>query len=140
MPVPAAAVTNTPRPPRAMPTQPVPVYVGGGHLGGVKRAARLGDGWIGTLYQPDAAQAKVGELKGYLGEQGRADDDFEIALSLFARDDLDLFRRMHDIAVTRIIHAPWLLAQPGEGRDVRSARLDAIRRFAETYIAPLTVG
>ena len=117
------------------PDREVPIYVGGDSSVALKRAARLADGWIGTLYTPDDAEAKVTELKGYLAAAGRADDDFEIVLSLLARDDADLFRRMGDIGVTGIIHAPWLLAQAADGQSQINARTDAIARFAEQFIS-----
>ena len=117
------------------PDQPVPIYVGGDTSVALKRAARLADGWIGTLYRPDEAEAKVTELKGYLAAAGRADDDFEIVLSLLARDDADLFARMEDIGVTGIIHAPWIMAQPADGQLPIDARTETIRRFGEQFIA-----
>lgn len=117
------------------PQRRVPIYVGGDTSVALQRAARLGDGWIGTLYRPDEAEAKVAELKGYLKAAGRGRDDFEIVLSLLARDDVALFHRMEDIGVTGIIHAPWLLAQPTPGQAPRDARTDAIRRFAEEFIS-----
>ena len=120
------------------PAEPVPLYVGGDTTVALKRAARLGDGWIGALYKPDEAEAKVAELRGYLHDAGRADDDFEIVLSLYARDELDLFRRMADLGVTGIIHAPWIMAPTVQGRDPLVARCDAIERFADTYILPLS--
>ena len=119
------------------PPEKVPLYIGGDTTVALKRAARLGDGWIGALYKPAEAEAKVAELRSYLAAAGRTDDDFEIILSLYARDDLDLFRRMADLGVTGIIHAPWILAQPAAGQSPAAARRDAITRFAETYIEPL---
>ena len=121
-----------------VPAEPVPLYIGGDTAVALKRAARLGDGWIGALYKPDEAEAKVTELRGYLRDAGRADDPFEIVLSLYARDDLDLFHRMADLGVTGIIHAPWILARPADGQDPAAARREAIERFAETYIEPLS--
>jgi probable F420-dependent oxidoreductase len=116
------------------PDRPVPVYVGGDTSVALKRAARLADGWIGTLYRPDEAEAKVRELRGYLEDEGRADDDFEIVLSLLARDDAELWAHMEDIGVTGIIHAPWLMAQPAPGQPLIKARTEAIRRFGEQFI------
>lgn len=116
------------------PRRRVPIYVGGDTSVALQRAARLADGWIGTLYRPDEAEAKVTELKGYLAAAGREGDDFEIVLSLLARDDAALFARMEEIGVTGIIHAPWLMAQPAEGQAQIDARTDAVRRFAEEFI------
>jgi probable F420-dependent oxidoreductase len=123
-------ITPTPR-------EPIPIYIGGDSPVALKRAARLGDGWVGTLYEPGEAEAKVRALRGYLTEEGRDGDDFEIILSLFARDDLDQFRRFADLGVTGIIHAPWILATADDPAQLRQARLDAIERFAETYISAL---
>jgi probable F420-dependent oxidoreductase len=116
------------------PDQPVPIYVGGDTSVALKRAARLADGWIGTLYRPEEAEAKVTELRGYLRDAGRDGDDFEIVLSLLARDDAELFRRMQDIGVTGIIHAPWLMAQPADGQPLLDARVAAIKQFGEQFI------
>lgn len=115
----------------------IPIYVGGDTAVALRRAARLGDGWIGTLYSPDEALAKVAELRRCLVEQGRDGDDFEILLSVLARDDIDLYRRLEDAGVSGIIHAPWLLAQPRDGQSARDARVEAIHRFGEEIISAL---
>jgi probable F420-dependent oxidoreductase len=119
------------------PAARVPIYIGGDTSVALRRAARIGDGWIGALYKPSDAEAKVAELKGYLADAGRTDEDFEIVLSLLARDSLELYRHMAGLGVTSIIHAPWLLAQQRDGQPLRDARLDAIREFAATFIEPL---
>jgi probable F420-dependent oxidoreductase len=119
-----------------VPDEPVPIYVGGDTSVALRRAARLADGWIGTLYTPDDAEAKVAELTGYLADEGRAGDDFEIVLSLLARDSADLFAHMAGLGVTGIIHAPWMMARPADGQSPLDARVAEIRRFAEEFIAP----
>lgn len=116
-----------------VPSAPMTIYVGGDTSVALRRAARLADGWLGTLYKPDEAEAKVAELKGYLRDQGREDDDFEIVLSLLARDDHALYRHMESIGVTGIIHAPWLLAQPTDGQSALAARTEAIRHFGAQF-------
>ena len=115
------------------PDQPVPIYVGGDTPVALKRAATLADGWVGTLYRPDEAEAKVAQLRGYLRDAGRENDDFEIVLSLLAHDDPALFARMEDIGVTGIIHAPWLMAKAAPGQPLIDARTEAIRRFGERF-------
>lgn len=118
-----------------VPSQPVPFYIGGDGPKALRRAARLGDGWIGTLYKPNDAEAKVRELRGFLQDEGRADDDFEIVLSVLARDSLDLFQHLEGVGVTGIIHAPWILAQAAAGESLRAARLGAVHRFGERFIS-----
>ena len=122
------------------PSASVPFYIGGDGPKALQRAAAIGDGWIGALYKVDEAFDKVAQLKALLREAGREHDDFEIILSVLARDDLDLFRRLEEAGVTAIVHAPWILARPSDGQDLRTARLNAIRRFGEEYCAPLAVG
>ena len=112
----------------------VPIYIGGDTSVALKRAARLGDGWIGALYKPRDAEAKVDELRSYLADAGRADDDFEIVVSLLARDSVELFAHMEGVGVTGIIHAPWLMAQPKQGQPLREARVEAIHAFADAFI------
>jgi len=121
------------------PTRPVPIYIGGDGPKALQRAARLGDGWIGTLYRIEEAEAKVAELRDLLRREGREQESFEIILSVLTRDDVSTFRRMEDIGVTGIIHAPWLLARPADGQPLREARLEAIHRFGEQFIEPLRV-
>jgi probable F420-dependent oxidoreductase len=118
-----------------VPDQPVPVYFGGDTPVALRRASRIGDGWIGTLFSPDDAIAKAAELRGLLEAAGRSDSPFEIMLSVLARDDRSLFARLEDAGVTGIIHAPWILAQADDPASLRQARLDAVRRFGEEYIA-----
>jgi probable F420-dependent oxidoreductase len=119
------------------PSRRVPVYIGGDGPRALRRAATIGDGWIGTLYRREAAVEKLQQMRSALSEAGRDGTDFEIMMSLLARDDLETFRQFADLGVTGIIHAPWILAQPSATRSLRQARLDAIQRFGEDYIAKL---
>jgi probable F420-dependent oxidoreductase len=115
------------------PTQPVPIFIGGDSPVAMRRAARSADGWIGTLYSPDEALAKVSRLRGYLADEGREGEPFQILLSLLARDDQALFSQMEAAGVTGIIHAPWLMAKAEEGQSLRQARVAAVERFGQRF-------
>ncbi len=51
--------------------QPIPVWFGGSSAATLKRAARLGDGWIPILAPDDAAKQKLETLQGHLAAEGR---------------------------------------------------------------------
>lgn len=120
-----------------VPGRPIPIHVGGDSKWALRRAATLGDGWIGQLYPPDEAEQKVAAVKAALAEAGRADDPgFEIILALFAPDDPDLFRRFEELGVTGVTHAPWMLVEHTDDRDeLLRRRVEAVERLGQTLIA-----
>lgn len=113
-----------------VPDDRIPVWIGGDSDAAVRRAAR-NDGWIGNLYQPDEAFPAAERVVKALRDEGREPGDgFELILSVYALDDLDLFRRLEDAGVTALVTAPWMLAD--DSWDERSA---AIARFGDDVIA-----
>jgi probable F420-dependent oxidoreductase len=56
--------------------QPVPVWFGGHAEPALRRAARLGDGWMPNSPTPDAAVPYLQKLDGYLAEAGRTRQEF----------------------------------------------------------------
>ena len=110
-----------------VPAVPVPIYCGGQSRRAIERAARL-DGWIGNAYTPEQALELVGRVR-----REREDPEFEVIVSLLARPDADLYRRMEDAGVTGLLCAPWMRPDANDG----PARRAAVERFAETVIARL---
>lgn len=123
-----------------VPEAPVPLYVGGVSEGAMRRAARLGDGWIGNAYTEEDAEAELGRLRGHLREAGRADDDsFEVMLALIAPPSPDVYKRFEDLGVTGIVCAPWMMADVDDkryGSDL-DAKIAAIEGFSENVIAKM---
>lgn len=118
-----------------VPRHPVPVYIGGFAEPVLRRAARIGDGYIGWENpRCDLAQlaASIRRIEGYRADYGRADGPFEY--KFMPRDaDPSTCARLADAGVTDMICAPWT-ATHGPDADL-AARLGAIARFAETVIA-----
>ncbi|MEQ9640968.1 MAG: LLM class F420-dependent oxidoreductase [Alphaproteobacteria bacterium] len=58
--------------------QPIPVWFGGSSDAVVKRAARIGDGWMPIIAPDETAEAKLADLRGHLKAFGREADSFGI--------------------------------------------------------------
>jgi probable F420-dependent oxidoreductase len=117
------------------PEAPVPILVGGHSEPAMRRAARLGDGWISA----NVTEAQLGELlqtmREMLAEEGRADDDFEINALAVDVFDIDGFRRLADLGVTEVQVVPWFF-YGGDPNELQ-VQIDGLRRFAETVVHPL---
>lgn len=116
------------------PQNPLPVYVGGHSEPALRRAARLGDGWISVNTTSDQIVAATARLRELRAEYGRSDVPFEIKVMPVDVADLDGYRRLEEAGVTEVQASPWW-AYPAEDPTARQARLDAVRRFADDVIA-----
>lgn len=115
-----------------VPDLPIPIWVGGDSDPALRRAAR-NDGWVGNLYQPDESFGAVQRMVKALADEGREPGpDFTLLISVYALDDLDLFRALEDAGVTGLVTAPWMLA----GDDWDGQRV-AIERFGDEVIGPM---
>ncbi len=56
--------------------RPIPIWFGGSSEATLKRAARLGDGWMPIMAPDEQAAQKLAALKGHLGEFGRDASSF----------------------------------------------------------------
>ncbi len=115
------------------PSAPVPIYVGGLSKPGLRRAARLGDGWISVVNKEREIRGYVAELRRLRTEWGRADEPFEIKVVCADVFDADGFRRLEAEGVTDCITMPWYL-YGGDVRDL-AVKTAALRRFGEEVIA-----
>jgi probable F420-dependent oxidoreductase len=104
--------------------QPIPVHVGGESARALRRAGRLGDGWIGMGHTPASAAAVVATLRTHRGEAGRLDQAFEVTVGGECRNAADV-AAWESAGVDRLIVTPW----------TRSAEvLDALEAFASEVI------
>jgi probable F420-dependent oxidoreductase len=98
-----------------------PILVGGESKAALRRAARLGDGWIGMAHTFESAAEQIVLLRTYLGEHGRDAATFQIVLGgpVNSRDDIE---RWEALGVTRMIVSPWRRSPEA---------VEGVRRFAE---------
>ncbi len=65
------------------PRRSIPVWFGGNDERVLRRAARLGDGWLPNYRSPQEAAPALERLRGYLEEAGRAPETFGIEARLY---------------------------------------------------------
>ncbi|MQA07116.1 MAG: TIGR03619 family F420-dependent LLM class oxidoreductase [Pseudonocardiaceae bacterium] len=112
------------------PAEPVPIYVGGHSEAGLRRAARIGNGWTSAMMKFDELRDVITKLHTLRAEYGRADEEFEIQAVCVDRVGLDGYRQQADIGVTDAIVVPWLFYGAGFDADIQSKK-DGIKRFAD---------
>ena len=98
-----------------------PILVGGESGAALRRAARVGDGWIGMGHTFESAAGQIERLHGLRREYGREDTPFQICLGgpVSSADDV---RRWTDLGVTRLVVSPWRRSPDA---------IDGLRRFAD---------
>ncbi|WP_067813100.1 TIGR03619 family F420-dependent LLM class oxidoreductase [Actinomadura kijaniata] len=125
-----------------VPARPIPVYIGGDSDAALRRAARVGDGWIGNrVYPEDELEALLRRLSGFLAEHGRTLADLDVVAPIAAMPSADLYRRWADRGVTATMAAPWWLATSAEkerhGHRTLPLKLATMERFADEVIAKM---
>jgi probable F420-dependent oxidoreductase len=120
------AIQMSPTPPSR-----IPIYVGGDSDAALRRAATIGDGWVGNAYDVDTADAVLERLHAHLQAAGRAGTPFEVILGVRAQPDQALIERYAERGVTGMLCAPWMRGP------TPTERIEAIERFADRYLTTL---
>ncbi len=117
------------------PDQPVPILVGGHTEPALRRAARLGDGWISAGQTVDELGQTIVRLRQLLDDEGRGDVDFEINALCLDVFDTEGFGRMAELGVTEAQAVPWFFY--GGDTDDLGVQVESLARFAGTVMADL---
>jgi len=119
---------------RPAPPEPIPIYIGGASAPALRRAARLGDGWISAGSTPKEIPGVLARLQQLRREAGREHLPFETLLSVAAPPELDRFRRLRDEGVTAVVNWP-LRYVLGPDSSLERKR-QALEDYAERFIQP----
>ena len=120
------------------PSEPVPIYVGGHSEPALKRAARLGDGWIAVQIEPSEIAEIVPKLTSYRKEYGRSDVPFEIGVTPLVMPSIEAMEELAELGVTDVITVPWYFY--GGDPEALDTKLGDLRRFADEIITPMRSG
>jgi probable F420-dependent oxidoreductase len=114
--------------------RPIPLWFGGHADVVLRRAARLGDGWLPGFRTAEAAREHLDRLDGYLAEAGRDRATFGLEPRLhWGNGDLDaLGRALEGWRAAGATHIS--LNTMGAGFRTAGEHLAAIRHFAETFV------
>lgn len=115
------------------PPEPIPILVGGHAEPALRRAARLGDGWMhagGDAAQLDAYLARLAELR---REHGTEKRPFEIHVIAMEAYTLDGVKRLEDKGVTDVI-VGFRNAYEADTTTLQQ-KIDALRAYADRIIA-----
>jgi probable F420-dependent oxidoreductase len=116
-----------------VPTKPLPILVGGHADAALRRAARLGDGWMhagGDFGELQRMLARLGELR---REAGRERAPFEVHVIALEAYSVDGVRRLEDLGVTDVIVGFRNMYQADTM--ALQQKIDTLRAFADAVIA-----
>jgi probable F420-dependent oxidoreductase len=110
--------------------RPIPIWFGGSSDAVVKRAARLGDGWMPILAPDDQAEAKLAALRGHLQAFGRDPAAFGIEAWL-RMNEPDPQRWAAAADGWRRLGAEMVMLYPMYRMASFDEQIEALRRFRE---------
>jgi alkanesulfonate monooxygenase SsuD/methylene tetrahydromethanopterin reductase-like flavin-dependent oxidoreductase (luciferase family) len=121
-----------------VPSQPIKITVGGHSAPALRRAARLGDGWVAANVTREEMRGLLSMLDGYRREYGSDRNDDFILQGMFS--DIEMFdpagyREARDMGLTDIAISLWGIYDPEQIE--LAERLDRIKRFAEEVLTKL---
>ena len=116
-----------------VPSGPVPILIGGHSEPALRRAARIGDGWMHA--GSDDLEHMLRRLAVLRREYGREHTPFEIHVISLDAYNVDGIRRLEDLGVTDVIvgfRNPYY--EPMDSQTLEE-KLDLLRRYADAVIA-----
>jgi probable F420-dependent oxidoreductase len=115
------------------PTEYIPIWIGGISEPAMRRAARLGDGWVTDLQTSAEIIDCIDRIKDWRREYGRAEQPFEVMATPSDAWTVEHYRRLEDAGVTHIMTMPWPFYH-GE-TDALDKKIDSVKRYADDIIS-----
>jgi probable F420-dependent oxidoreductase len=118
-----------------VPSEPIPILIGGHGDAALRRAARVGDGWLhggGDPAELTRLLARLGEFRQREGTAGRPFEVHAISMNAYRPDGV---RRLEEQGVTDAIVGFRWPYQTGPDREPLADKLAKLRGFAENVIA-----
>lgn len=117
-----------------VPTKPIPILIGGHVDAALRRAARIGDGWMHAGGDPAELAKYLEKLQAYRREYGRDKLPFEIHVISFDGYTPDGVRRLEDLGVTDAIIG-FRNVYEGNDEMTLEQKINAIQSFADSVIS-----
>ena len=117
-----------------VPSAPLPLLVGGHGTAALRRAARLGDGWLHGGGNPSDLPELLKGLRQELEAAGRQRQGFEVHVISMDGFSVEGVGRLEEAGVTDVIVGFRWPYVPGPDTEQLSVKLDNLRRFADQVI------
>jgi probable F420-dependent oxidoreductase len=120
-----------------VPTEPLPILIGGHADANLRRAARIGDGWMGAGGTIEDLEPMVHRLHDLRAEYGRAGVPFSIYATAMESFSADGVRRLEDLGVTHTSGGFGRFNPYGLETDPETLqeKVDNLNRYADEVIA-----
>jgi alkanesulfonate monooxygenase SsuD/methylene tetrahydromethanopterin reductase-like flavin-dependent oxidoreductase (luciferase family) len=118
---------------RPLPAPPVPVLVGGRSEAALRRAARLGDGWLGIWIEPERFMEATGRIEQMATDAGRQDIPRQHAMQFwcgFGSSHEEATPRVAD-AMERLYRIPFARFDRYTPRGTPEEVADSLARFVD---------
>jgi probable F420-dependent oxidoreductase len=118
------------------PSEPLPIMIGGHSDAALRRAARVGDGWMHAGGDAEELARMLDRLNALRKEYGRANEPFELHVISLDAYTPDGVKRLEDVGVTDVYvgFRPDAYA-PGPDTQPLEEKLAALRGYAEQVIS-----
>jgi len=121
-----------------VPSQPLPILIGGHSDAALRRAARVGDGWLHGGGDPADLPGLLARLAELRRQEGTADRPFEVHVISLDAYTVDGVRRLEDLGVTDAIVGFRWPYQTGPDSEPLADKIAKLRQFADTVIAEVS--
>ena len=118
------------------PKEYIPIWVGGMSKFALKRAARIGDGWISDFQTSEDIIQCINTIQELRKEYGRDHLPFEVLASPSDAFDIKGFSNLAKYGVSHILTQPWQFYFGDT--DKLSEQIEGIKRFSDDYILPMS--
>jgi probable F420-dependent oxidoreductase len=118
------------------PSEYIPIWIGGISEAAMRRAARLGDGWVTDLQTSAEIIDCVDRINAWRREYGRDHLPFDVMATPSDAWNVDGYKRLADAGVTHILTMPWPFYH-GETDDL-DKKIDSVKRYADDIISHYT--
>ena len=120
---------------RPIPTEPVPMWVGGMNKAALRRAGQFAQGWTGAGGTFDESKALLTEVRAQRERFGRLDENFDCLVPLTGELSPDQMAELIGLGMTATVSWPLEYQLPPNAS--LEQKCDKLRELGETMIKPV---